>query len=69
MVRIGLAGTSNVAWYEKWWVSSFPILFLVLTVVAFSIYGDVVRDVLNPQEGAQLSISPLLWLAGIGQIA
>lgn len=52
MIRIGLTGTYNVAWYEKWWVSSFAILFLILTVVAFSVFGDVVRDVLNPQEGA-----------------
>jgi len=39
-----------VAWHVKWWITAFVTLFLVLTVVAFNVFGDVVRDVLDPQE-------------------
>jgi peptide/nickel transport system permease protein len=31
-----------------WWVTFFPLLFLALTVVAFNVFGDVLRDVLDP---------------------
>jgi peptide/nickel transport system permease protein len=33
----------------KWWVTLFPALFLLLTVVSFNVFGDVVRDVLDPK--------------------
>ena len=45
----GLSG-NPVPWHQKWWVTVFVTLFLVLTVVAFNVFGDVVRDVLDPQE-------------------
>jgi peptide/nickel transport system permease protein len=47
-----LRGLSSnpVPWHQKWWITVFVTLFLVLTVVAFNVFGDVVRDVLDPQE-------------------
>ncbi|MFB6072684.1 MAG: ABC transporter permease [Halobacterium sp.] len=39
-----------VPWHRKWWIAGFITLFLVLTVVSFNVFGDVVRDVLDPQE-------------------
>ncbi|MFC3478354.1 ABC transporter permease [Halobacterium litoreum] len=39
-----------VPWHQRWWVTGFITLFLVVTVVSFNVFGDVVRDVLDPQE-------------------
>jgi len=39
-----------VVWHQRWWVTGFITLFLVITVVSFNVFGDVVRDVLDPQE-------------------
>src|SRR4051812_24367820 len=35
-----------------WWVSAFPGLFIFLTVVAFNLLGDGLRDVLDPHMNA-----------------
>ena len=35
---------------EAWWVSTVPLLFLIVTIVAFSLLGDALRDVLDPRE-------------------
>jgi peptide/nickel transport system permease protein len=32
-----------------WWIAVFPGLVLTVTVVAFNLLGDVLRDALNPQ--------------------
>jgi peptide/nickel transport system permease protein len=50
--EILLRGLSSdpVPWHQKWWITVFITLFLVLTVVAFNVFGDVLRDVLDPQE-------------------
>lgn len=32
-----------------WWDSVFPVLFLAITVLAFSVFGDALRDVLDPR--------------------
>lgn len=48
-----VAGGTQAPWFETWWVAVFPALFLVLTVVAFNLLGDTMRDVLDPQEGVQ----------------
>jgi peptide/nickel transport system permease protein len=45
----GLSG-NPVPWHQKWWIAGFITLFLVLTVVSFNVFGDVVRDVLDPQS-------------------
>ena len=41
-------GASNVA--GLWWLSVFPGLAIVLTVMAFNIVGDALRDALDPRE-------------------
>ncbi len=35
---------------DAWWISVFPGLALVLTVMAFNFVGDALRDVLDPRE-------------------
>ncbi|WP_336034875.1 ABC transporter permease [Halobacterium yunchengense] len=35
-----------------WWVSASITAFLVVTVVAFNVFGDAIRDVVDPQEVA-----------------
>ena len=49
VLRRGL-GRGTLVWTEKWWVVAFVTLFLVATVTAFNVFGDVLRDVLDPQE-------------------
>ncbi|MFB6268959.1 MAG: ABC transporter permease [Halobacterium sp.] len=41
-----------MAWDQKWWVIGFATLFLVCTVLAFNVFGDTARDVLDPKEVA-----------------
>jgi peptide/nickel transport system permease protein len=41
-------GSSNVA--GLWWMSVFPGLAIVFTVMAFNIVGDALRDALDPRE-------------------
>jgi len=57
MLRFGhrefVAGSVPLAWHETWWLSVFPALFLVLTVLSFNLLGDTLRDVLDPQEGVE----------------
>jgi len=48
-----VAGGGKMPWHEMWWVSVFPMLFLVATVLSFNLLGDTMRDVLDPQEGVQ----------------
>ena len=49
ILRRGLAAR-DMPWTQKWWVVVSITAFLVLTVVAFNVFGDVVRDVLDPEE-------------------
>lgn len=46
-MRAGLFG--DAAWHEKWWVTTAAVVVLVVLVVSFSVFGDVLRDVLDPQ--------------------
>ena len=41
-------GASNVS--GLWWMSLFPGLAIVLTVMAFNVLGDALRDALDPRE-------------------
>jgi peptide/nickel transport system permease protein len=41
-------GMSNVS--GLWWMSLFPGLAIVLTVMAFNVVGDALRDALDPRE-------------------
>ena len=34
---------------DAWWISTFPGLAIVLTVVAFNLVGDGLRDALDPR--------------------
>ena len=43
MIREGMA-YYNVAW----WITGFPGLFILLTVLAFNLMGDGLRDALDP---------------------
>lgn len=48
--RVLLAGiTHDLPWQVKWWVTTFAVLSLVVLVVSFNVFGDVLRDVLDPQ--------------------
>lgn len=53
--RTGSAGTyvGSIFEYNLWWIDAFPILFLALTVVAFNVFGDELRDVLDPETEAE----------------
>lgn len=37
---------------SRWWVSVFPVITLVVLVVAFNLLGDELRDALDPRGGA-----------------
>ena len=41
-------GSSNIA--GLWWMSVFPGLAIVFTVMAFNLVGDALRDALDPRE-------------------
>ncbi len=47
VLRAGI--THDQPWHVKWWVTAFPVLALVVLTVAFNVFGDVLRDVLDPQ--------------------
>lgn len=49
LLRIGLEN-EGMAWSQKWWVTAFAVVVLVLTVVSFNVLGDVLRDILDPQR-------------------
>lgn len=51
--RVNIAGSSGGPWYEVWWISVFPAIFLVFTVLSFNLLGDTMRDVFDPQEGVE----------------
>ena len=45
-------GRDNLA--NLWWISTFPGVFLFLTVLAFNFLGDALRDAIDPRhEGAE----------------
>lgn len=49
LLRLGLE-SDDMAWSRKWWVAGAGVVVLILTVVAFNVLGDVLRDVLDPTE-------------------
>jgi peptide/nickel transport system permease protein len=44
-------GLDGLFFPDTWWISLFPTLALALTVVAFTVLGDALRDVLDPEVG------------------
>lgn len=49
LLRSGLDGR-HMAWHRKWWVTTFAVILLILIVVAFSVFGDEVREIIDPQS-------------------
>jgi peptide/nickel transport system permease protein len=56
----GLSSPEVVSWgrmlasgqrflYQAWWLSVFPGLAIFMTVIAFNVFGDCVRDALDPR--------------------
>lgn len=35
---------------ERWWISTFPGLAIFISVVAFNLLGDTLRDILDPRQ-------------------
>jgi peptide/nickel transport system permease protein len=52
LLRVSLEGR-HMPWYVQWWTSVPAVLVLVGLVVAFNVFGDTVRDVLDPREEVQ----------------
>ncbi|KAA3618881.1 MAG: ABC transporter permease [Calditrichaeota bacterium] len=48
MISDGRAGLS-----EHWWMIAFAGLFLILTVIAFNLIGEALRDANNPRNGSE----------------
>jgi peptide/nickel transport system permease protein len=46
-ISLGMAGSPLITW----WIALWPMLALSLTVVALSVLGDELRDVLDPRTG------------------
>jgi peptide/nickel transport system permease protein len=34
---------------DQWWYATFPGLFIFVTVLAFGLFGDAVRDAVDPR--------------------
>ncbi|MFC7143072.1 ABC transporter permease [Halosimplex aquaticum] len=49
VIRFGLR-PRNMPWHVKWWTTLWAVLIVVGLVVAFNVFGDTVRDVLDPRE-------------------
>ena len=45
---------------RAWWVVTFPGLAILVTVLAFNLMGDGLRDALDPEAEAELTAWPLL---------
>ena len=43
----------HMPWHVKWWTTIPAVIFLVGLTVSFNVFGDTVRDVLDPREEAQ----------------
>ena len=44
-----MLGESNPTLYPMWWLVAFPGVLITLTVLAFNLFGDGVRDALDPR--------------------
>ncbi|WP_135366491.1 ABC transporter permease [Halosimplex halophilum] len=49
LLRVSLQGR-HMPWHVQWWTSVPAVLLLVGLVVSFNVFGDTVRDVLDPRE-------------------
>lgn len=46
-----LADARNYIFSGEWWIALFPGLAICITVVAFNLMGDTLRDLLDPRAG------------------
>lgn len=44
-----LGGTVSAGLFPRWWMVLFPGLAITITVLAFNLFGDSIRDVLDPK--------------------
>ena len=44
-----LGGTVSAGLFPRWWMVMFPGLAITITVLAFNLFGDSIRDVLDPK--------------------
>lgn len=51
LVATGTQGGAFGDLLTTWWISTFPALALVVTVISLSLFGDSLRDVLDPERG------------------
>jgi ABC-type dipeptide/oligopeptide/nickel transport system permease subunit len=51
-----IADAQTVFLYGAWWYLVFPSLALLVTTLAFNIFGDGVRDAFDPRGGGQLFV-------------
>jgi peptide/nickel transport system permease protein len=49
----GLIGEGRTSIYDAWWVSVFPGIAIVITVMCFGFVGDAVRDAFDPLSHQQ----------------
>ncbi|MEA2934178.1 MAG: peptide/nickel transport system permease protein [Variibacter sp.] len=48
-----LADARNYIFSGEWWIALFPGLAICITVVAFNLIGDTLRDLLDPRAGVR----------------
>lgn len=48
-----LSDARNYIFSGEWWIALFPGLAICITVVAFNLIGDTLRDVLDPRAGVR----------------
>jgi peptide/nickel transport system permease protein len=49
LLRIGLTG-DVLSWADKWWVTSSAVILLIIVMIAFNVFGDTLRDILDTNE-------------------
>ena len=45
----GMLGQASIFLYPLWWLVVFPGVFITLTVMSFNLFGDGIRDALDPR--------------------
>lgn len=46
----GIMIATGMSYLSEWWISFFPGLAIFLTVLSLNVFGDVLRDVLDPRD-------------------
>ena len=45
-----MVSEGRVSTMTAWWISTFPGLAIFLAVLGFNLFGDLLRDVLDPRD-------------------